>query len=76
MRFWSRLLFWAMVAGWAHSVFAQTPRFNDSNWEGKLQVKIPELVRYVYGVRESSMKGVQLGNLPGRSGSPAKRPLA
>lgn len=36
----------------------------DSIWEGKLNVRIPELVRYVNGKREGSMKGVELRDLP------------
>ena len=67
-----RLLLGLGLMIWAGSVSAQTPRLHDSIWEGKLQVKIPELVRYVYGVRESSMKGVQLGTLPGEIWFPSE----
>ena len=58
---------WLLVLGivWGTSnLYCQTPKFQDTIWEGKLAVKIPELARYVYGVKESSMKGVQLVNLP------------
>jgi len=60
---WKGLLVMGVV-GWTAPLSAQTPRLNDTIWEGKLQVKIPEVARYVYGVKESSMKGVQLVNLP------------
>jgi hypothetical protein len=58
---------WLLVLGivWGTSnLYCQTPKFQDTIWEGKLAVKIPELARYVYGVKKSSMKGVQLVNLP------------
>jgi hypothetical protein len=58
---------WLLVLGivWGTAnLYCQTPEFQDTIWEGKLAVKIPELARYVYGVKESSMKGVQLVNLP------------
>ena len=58
---------WPLVLGivWGTSnLYCQTPKFQDTIWEGKLAVKIPELARYVYGVKKSSMKGVQLVNLP------------
>ena len=58
---------WLLVLGivWGTSnLYCQTPKFQDTIWEGKLAVKIPELARYVYGVKTSSMKGVQLVNLP------------
>jgi hypothetical protein len=43
---------------------AETNPLADTIWDGKLTVKIPEVARYVYGVKEISMKGVQLVNLP------------
>lgn len=58
---------WLLVLGivWGTSnLYCQTPKFQDTIWEGKLAVKIPELARYVYGVKEISMKGVELRNLP------------
>lgn len=60
---WRWLLVLGIVWGTAN-LYCQTPKFQDTIWEGKLAVKIPELARYVYGVKESSMKGVQLVNLP------------
>ena len=60
---WRWLLLLGIVWGTAN-LYCQTPEFQDTIWEGKLAVKIPELARYVYGVKESSMKGVQLVNLP------------
>ena len=59
---WRWLLVLGIVWGTAN-LYCQTPKFQDTIWEGKLAVKIPELARYVYGVKESSMKGVQLVNL-------------
>lgn len=46
------------------SVFAQKLDLADSIWEGKLQVRIPELARYLYGVKQISAKGVELKDLP------------
>lgn len=46
------------------SVFAQKLDLADSIWEGKLQVSIPELARYLYGVKQISAKGVELKDLP------------
>ena len=60
---WRWLLVLGIVWGTAN-LYCQTPKFQDTIWEGKLTVKIPELARYVYGVKKSSMKGVQLVNLP------------
>ena len=60
---WRWLLVLGIVWGTAN-LYCQTPKFQDTIWEGKLAVKIPELARYVYGVKKSSMKGVQLVNLP------------
>jgi len=60
---WRWLLVLGIVWG-AANLYCQTPKFQDTIWEGKLAVKLPELARYVYGVKESSMKGVQLVNLP------------
>lgn len=60
---WRWLLVLGIVWGTAN-LYCQMPKFQDTIWEGKLAVKIPELARYVYGVKESSMKGVQLVNLP------------
>ena len=60
---WRWLLLLGIVWGTAN-LYCQTPKFQDTIWEGKLAVKLPELARYVYGVKESSMKGVQLVNLP------------
>jgi len=54
---WRWLLLLGIVWGTAN-LYCQTPKFQDTIWEGKLTVKIPELARYVYGVKESSMKGV------------------
>lgn len=45
-------------------VFAQRPILADTIWEGKLTAKIPELSRYINGVKEISAKGVELKNLP------------
>jgi len=44
--------------------YAQAGALADTIWEGGLAVKIPEVARYVYGMKESSMKAVQLVNLP------------
>ncbi|NBT48843.1 MAG: hypothetical protein EBT07_13695 [Actinobacteria bacterium] len=60
---WRWLLVLGIVWG-AANLYCQTPKFQDTIWEGKLAVKLPELARYVYGVKESSMKRVQLVNLP------------
>jgi len=49
---------------WAASVSAQTPKFNDTIWEGNMQARIPELARYAFGIKKSSMKGVQIVDLP------------
>lgn len=62
-RGWTGLL--ALISIWSSAtLLAQTPKFNDTIWEGKLAVKMPEVARYVFGVKESSMKGVQLVDLP------------
>ncbi|NBT47880.1 MAG: hypothetical protein EBT07_08705 [Actinobacteria bacterium] len=47
-----------------HLGFTQKLDLADTIWEGKLAVKIPELSRYINGVKESSAKGVELKNLP------------
>lgn len=64
MRMLGVLLFGISFFLFTHLGFAQKPVLANTIWEGKLAVKIPELARYVYGVKESSMKGVQLVNLP------------
>ena len=58
---------WLLVLGivWGTSnLYCQTPKFQDTIWEGKLTLKIPELSRYKNAVKEISAKGVELKNLP------------
>jgi hypothetical protein len=60
---WRWLLLLGIVWGTAN-LYCQTPKFQDTIWEGNMQVRIPELARYAFGIKKSSMKGVQIVDLP------------